>query len=191
MTDDELEVWRRQWHSQPAIPIDLIRRVERQTVYMRMDRYAQIAPALIGIGTIVAAVMMPSAPWILLAIGTWMFIVLGWVFMVENRRGVLTPAAETTAAYVELSIERCRRELKDVRYGSVMTVLLTLFVLVADYQILRHQGALNSAWDFVVVGIAFAVAAFAAGCILVFQAKKRRKTESELAYLSDLRERCK
>jgi hypothetical protein len=186
MTDEELEVWRREWHSQPGIPLDLIRRVERQTVYMRLEWLAQIAPALIGAGTIVAAVLMQTIPWILLAFGTWLFIILEWVFLVENRRGVWAPTAETTAAYVGLSIERCRRKLKHLRYGNAMTVLLTLFVLVADYQILNYAGALNSAWDFVVVGIAFAIAALAAGCILLFQARKRRKTETELAYLVDL-----
>jgi hypothetical protein len=186
MTDDELEVWRRAWHSQPAIPIELIRMVERKTVEMRMDWHSQIAPALIGVGTIVAAVIQQTVPWILLAIGTWLFIILGWVFIITLRRGVWAPAAETTTAYVDLSIERCRRELKHIRYGSVMAVLLTIFVLVSDYQILRHAGSLNSARDFVVFAIATVIVAIATSGILVYQAKKRRKTEMELRYLLDL-----
>src|SRR5262249_561792 len=60
MKDDELEIWRRQWHSQPDVPIDLIRKVERQTVYMKLQRLALIAPVLVGVGTIVAAVIIKS-----------------------------------------------------------------------------------------------------------------------------------
>ena len=46
---------------------NLIRKVERQTVYMRLEWIAQIAPGLIGVGTVVAAIMMRSWAWILLA----------------------------------------------------------------------------------------------------------------------------
>jgi hypothetical protein len=78
MTDDELEVWRRQWHSQPAVPMDLIRKVERETVYMRLDWVSQIMPALIGVGAIIGAVVTHNISWVLLAAGTWMFIFIAW-----------------------------------------------------------------------------------------------------------------
>src|SRR2546426_3679803 len=148
MKDDELEVWRGQWHAQPAVPIDLIRRVERQTVYMRLDWIPQILPALIGVGTVIGAVVTRNLNWVLLAVGTWAFIAIAWRFMVENKKGVWAPAAETTAAYVELSIERCRRRLDNIRFGNVMSVLLTIFVLTADYTILKGAGNLTTTADF-------------------------------------------
>ena len=47
MTDDnELESWRRLWLSQPGAPIELVRRVERRTVYMRLERIAEIFMAI-------------------------------------------------------------------------------------------------------------------------------------------------
>jgi hypothetical protein len=191
MTDDELEVWRRAWHSQPAVPIDLIRKVERETIAMHREWILQIAPGLIGVGTVIAAVIMQTLPWILLAVGTWLFILIGWRFIVENAKGVWAPTAETTAAYVELSIERCRRRLKQIRFAIVMVIFLTVFVLIADYQILRSAGAMTTMWDFLGTGMAFLVAMIVVSFVLLGQAAKRKKAEAELAYLLDLQRRIR
>jgi hypothetical protein len=186
VTDDELEVWRRQWHSQPAVPIDLIRRVERQTVYMRLDWILQILPGLVGVGTIIAAIMMQSLAWILLAIGTWLFIVIGWLFMAKNTRGVWAPSAETTAGYVELSIERCRRKLTNSRFTKVMTVLLTGFVLTVDYSVLASSGALRTTKDYLIMTAAFVFTIAIVSVILIIQVRKQKNTEKELAFLLNL-----
>jgi hypothetical protein len=191
VTDDELEVWRRQWHSQPAVPIDLIRKVERQTVYMRLEWILQILPGLVGLGTIVAAIVMQTLPWILLAIGTWVFILIGWYFMVKNLRGVWAPTAETTAAYVELSIERCRRKLDNFRFGKVMSVLLTMFVMVALYQLLASGGALRTTEDYLAMVGSFLFATAVVLVVLKLSSGKRRKTEEELAYLLNLQRQLK
>ena len=44
MTDDELEKWRQEWRGQPAVPIDLIRKVERETAYSTLGYLALILP---------------------------------------------------------------------------------------------------------------------------------------------------
>jgi len=186
MKDDEMEVWRRQWQSQPAIPIDLIRRVERQTVYMRLNRISQIVPGLVGVGTIIAAIVEQTLTWVLLAVGTWLFIVIAWRFTVENMRGVWAPASETTTAYLELSIERCRRQLTSIRFSRALAVLLTAFVVIVDYQILASAGALRTN-DSLLIFLGICVLA-AAGVviILVVLRIKYRKTEAELNYLLSL-----
>jgi hypothetical protein len=191
VTDDELDVWRRQWHSQPAVPIDLIRKVERQTVYMRLNWILQILPGLVGVGTIIFAFNMPTLPRILLAIGTWIFILIGWRFMIENLRGVWAPTAETTAAYVELSIERCRRKLKDFRFGNVLSVLLTAFVMIVLYQVLASAGALRTTEDYLTMVGSFLFAAAIVAVVLLRQSGKRKKTEEELAYLLNLQRQLK
>jgi hypothetical protein len=191
MTDDELEVWRRAWHSQPAVPIDLIRKVERQTIAMRRDWILQIAPGLIGVGIAIAAVIMQTVTWILLAVGTWFFIFIGWRFMLENQRGVWAPASETTAAYVELSIERCRRALHNIRFGNVMLWLLTAFVLIADYQILKSEGGLSTTSDFLITIGVFALTTIAVSMIFIFQLRKRRQTQADLEYLLDLQRQAR
>lgn len=184
--DDELETWRRQWHSQPAVPIDLIRKVERDTIYLRMARAAQIAPALVGVGTIVGAVLAPSLASILLAVGTWVFIGIAWRFMLANEKDIWAPAAETMTAYLDLCIRRCQRKLNDIRFGSVMAVLITVFVLVAVYQILQDQGGLTTASDFWTVTLTFAMTILVVSFVLAVQVRNRRKTQAELKYLLNL-----
>ena len=186
MKDDELEVWRRQWHSQPAVPIDLIRKVERQTVYMRLQYIALILPVLVGIATIVAAIVMKSATWILLAVGTWVFIIMGLIFQYQNDKGIWSPAAETTSAYLELSITRCRKKLNDIRYTFVFAPLLTLFVLIVVYQILASSGAIKTTEDVAKIVYGFLFAVGVVTVVLLLMVATRKKVKDELAYLLNL-----
>jgi hypothetical protein len=186
MTDDELEVWRRQWQAQPSVTLELIRRVERETVYLRHERLGLLAPGAVGVGTIILAVVTRQAVAILLAVGTWLFIGIGAWFMANNRRGVWAPAAETTDAYVELSIERCRRTLKYYRFNRVLAVFLTAFVLVADYQLLKGLGALETTGSSWTVAGAFLLSIAMVVLAMSAEDKKRKKTETELAYLLNL-----
>ncbi len=40
--DNELEVWRRQWQSDTTVPLDLRRKVERQSRFMKIILFADI-----------------------------------------------------------------------------------------------------------------------------------------------------
>jgi hypothetical protein len=186
MKDDELEIWRRQWHSQPAVPIDLIRKVERQTVYMKLQRLSLILPILIGIGTIVAAIIMKTAPWIFLAVGTWVFIILGLLFQYQNEKAIWAPTAETTSAYLELSIARCRKKLNDIRYTLVFAPLLTLFVLVVDYQILASYSVVRTRADVAKIAGGFLLAIGVVGVVMLLMIATRIRVKAELAYLLNL-----
>ena len=186
MTDDELEIWRRQWHSQPAVPIDLIRRVERQTVYMRLARWSLLAPTAVSVGTSVIAALDGRIDAIVFAVGMWLFVAIGWWFSELNTRGIWAPAAETTAAYLELSIERCRRQLKDYRFGRVMALLITAFVLIGLYQGLKSRGALETASQYWVTGATYVFTVAVVSFAMFLQNQKRKKTEAELTYLLNL-----
>ena len=186
MRDDELEVWRRQWHSQPAVPIELIRKVERQTVYMKLEWISMILPMLVGIGTTVAAVNNPTVPFIFLAVGTWLFIILGTIIQIQNDKGTWAPARETTAAYVDLSIRRCRRKLYAHRYGLVFSTLFTLFVLVVNYQMLAGYGAFRTFEDYLAAAGAYLFAAFVVAIVMFLMTGRRKKTKAELDYLLNL-----
>ena len=59
MKDEELNMWRKEWHTQPAVPIELIRKVERQTVYMRLGKWVLTLPLLILLAGTAGAVMRP------------------------------------------------------------------------------------------------------------------------------------
>src|SRR5262245_58813252 len=106
MKDDELEMWRQQWQGRPEVVIDLIRRVERETAQMRIGRLAWWAPAAVATVTSVLVAMKPTISGVLFTAGLWLFMGIGGWFVRKNQKGVWTPAAETTAAYLELSIER-------------------------------------------------------------------------------------
>ena len=91
MKDDELEGWRREWQAQPAITMDLIRRVERETVTMRWDRLLLLAPAAVAFGTTVIAALNPRIDAIVFAAGMWIFMALSWWFLIQNRNGIWGP----------------------------------------------------------------------------------------------------
>jgi hypothetical protein len=186
MKDDELEVWRRQWRGQPQVPIDLIRKVERQTVYARIGLLTNVLPLLIAVVTMVGAYENPNPLSILFACGLWVFIFVGWLFGVRNSKGTWAPAAHTTAAYVELSIARCRSYLNSFRFTVVMSILLTAFVLVGMYEMLSTAGKLQTRANYETVAFSFLWTIGVMSFVVFLLDRKRRKTKIELDYLLDL-----
>jgi hypothetical protein len=183
-SDIELESWRRQWQSQPHIPIDLIRKVERQTVYMAQYRLGEILVTIVmGGGTIVAAAITRNPNVALLAVGTVIFIALAWRFALKHTQGLWAPSAETTAAYLDLSIRRGRWKVADARYDSIQAVLLTVFVCVVDYRILVSYGKWSNPrdawWLWLFCGVLSVV-------LFVAFENRRKKAKTELEYLSRL-----
>ena len=188
MKDDELELWRQQWQGQPAVVIDLIRRVERETAEMRFGWLLFFAPASVAAVATVLVAMKPNTGGVLFAAGLWLFIGIGTWFAKRNSRGVWTPAAETTAAYLELSIERCLRKERDYRFGRVLAVLVTAFVLFGVYEGLNARGALKTTASYWIVGATFLYTIGVVGFALFVQHRKRRKTQRELDYLLNLQQ---
>lgn len=186
MKDDELEVWRRQWHTQPQVPIDLIRKVERQTVYARLGLLAHVVPLSIAIIATVGAFTNPNRISILIASGFWLFIVVSWLFFIRNSKGTWGLAAQTTAAYVELSIARCRSYLHSFRFMLVFSILVTVFVLVAVYEGLSSAGRLQTRESYEAVAFNFLWTIGVMSFVVFVLDRKRRKTKIELDYLLDL-----
>jgi len=186
MKDDELELWRHQWQGQPAVVIDLIRRVERETAEMRFGWLLFFAPASVAAVATVLVAMKPNTGGVLFAAGLWLFIGIASWFVKRNSRGVWTPAAETTAAYLELSIERCRRKERDYRFGRVLAVLITAFVLFGSYEGLNARGALKTMASHWIVAATFLYTIGVVGFALFVQHRKRRQTQAELEYLLNL-----
>ena len=186
MKDDELELWRQQWQGQPAVVIDLIRRVERETSEMRFGWMVFFAPTSVAAVATVLVAMKPNTRGVLFAAGLWLFIGIASWFVKRNSRGIWTPAAETTAAYLELSIERCRRKERDYRFGRVLAVLITAFVLFGSYGGLNARGALKTMSSHWIVAATFLYTIGVVGFALFVQHRKRRQTQAELEYLLNL-----
>jgi len=186
MIDDELELWRKQWRGQPAVVIDLIRRVERETFQMRLGRLALLAPTAVATVVTVLVAMKPNTGGVLFVAGLWLFMGITAWFVRRNQRGVWNPAAETTAAYLELSIERCRRVEKDWRVGRVLSILVTAFVLFGVYKGMSTSGVLKNTASYLIVAATFLWTICAVGYALFINRRKVRKTQVELEYLLNL-----
>ena len=183
-SDTELESWRLQWQSQPQVPIDLIRKVERQTGNMRLYRLGEIfVTVFIGGGTILGALITRNPEVALLAVGTVIAIVMAWRFSLKHTRGLWAPSADTTAAYLDLSVRRGRWKIADARYDSIQSVLLTIFVCVVDYRIIVSYGKwsrfADAWWLWIFCGVLSLVLLF------LFEGR-RNKAKTELEYLSKL-----
>src|SRR5262245_59962218 len=142
MRNDDWEVWRRQWQGQPDEVVDLLRRVERGTAQIRMANLALLTPVLVTAAFSVFVIVTRSIPGFLFAAGLWLIMGLAGRFWRQAQQSLWTPAAETTTAYLELSIKRCGRPLKDFRGILWFYGFMTLFVWVGVYETLGGLGVL-------------------------------------------------
>jgi hypothetical protein len=136
--DPELQHWRRQWQTSEVIPSDLRRRVERETRSLRRANYWAIAvTAVMGGGAAGWAIVSQRPIAVALAIGVWFFIAVAWVASIGLSRDILRPSAATTAAFLDLSIRRCKRRLQALVAQALLYVTIVTFDLAWIY---RYQG---------------------------------------------------
>src|SRR5262245_20876928 len=142
---DELMVWREQWQSGPAVPIQLLQRVERQTARMQMLRAAEIV-VTIGIGgaVLAGAIFHPfldRSYWLALATGTWAFIAAAWIVSARSTRRVWEAVELTTAGEVSLHVQRLQRQFQRILHGTILSVLFSVFVLIVAFAALDQVRA--------------------------------------------------
>ncbi|MGO4883483.1 MAG: hypothetical protein ACLP59_22085 [Bryobacteraceae bacterium] len=183
--DIELETWRREWQSEAAVPPDLRRRVERQSRWLRIGIALDIlVTVVIGGAVILLAVRAPQPDMLVLAAGTWSFIAAAWAFRMRVSRGLWKPAALDTAAFLDLSIHRCRAQIKAAGFGAGLVVVEFTFLLAWIH---RHSApqAPWFAWLFGSMANRFVWLLSAA--FMVFLAWYRRKKRAEVAWLTTFR----
>jgi hypothetical protein len=186
--DTELEVWRRQWQSQAAIPLDLRRKVERQSRWMKIALIADILVTItIGGATAAWAVHAPQPSIILLASWTWILIAGAWTFALKVNRGNWRPSAQDTSVFLNLSVRRCRARLAAIRFAAGLFVVQIVFSLGWVYNNSPVRGTPALRWLFFssapIDAVWFCTAAFF-GFLIWY----RRRKVAELAYLLSLRE---
>jgi len=184
--DTELDAWRREWQSQTTILADLRRQVERQSRWLKIGIAADILVTVaIGGGVIALAARWPQPDFVVLAVATWMFIAVAWAFGLAINRGNWSPAAMDTAAFVDLSIRRCRARLASAWFGACLGACEIVFNLAWVYRHSAEHRQPLLAWllfgslpmDLVWL---FTLAFF--GFLFWY----RRKKHAELAWLLDL-----
>jgi hypothetical protein len=128
--DTELEIWRRHWQSDSTVPLDLRKKVERQSRYMRILLAADILVTItMGGATAGWAIRTPQPNIILLSVWTWFLIAVAWAFALRVNRGNWSPSAEDAAVFVDLSVRRCRAKLAGIRFAAGFFLVQMAFVL--------------------------------------------------------------
>jgi|KBSMisStaDraftv2_1062788.scaffolds.fasta_scaffold02789_13 hypothetical protein len=131
-----------------------------------------------------------AATGVILAAGTCLFIATLWAVSIRSTRGAWQPAELTTAGYASLQVERLRRELERTFLGTVVTVLLSAFVLFVMYEGLVHSLAIRDVhvgrWDFAPFWIVGGVVNI---FVVLAQMGRRRKAAAELAQMADIQRR--
>jgi hypothetical protein len=174
MTPDlELQAWREEWQADAEVPADLRRKVARGTRYMRLMLAAEVLVTVtIGGGSTLWAALDPRTEMLVLAGAVWLFLTAAWTVAIITRRGTWSPAAPTTADFVDLSIRRCRSRLAAMRFGVGLYFVEMAFCLAWLYR--------DPARRVPAPAIIFAIVTPA---FLLGVARIRRKTHDELASL--------
>jgi hypothetical protein len=174
--DLELEAWRAQWRANTEVPADLRRKVARGTRHLRVMLALEVLVTVgIGGGSTVWAAMEPRAEMLVLAGAVWLFLAAAWTFATINRKGTWSPAALTTAEFVDLSIRRCRGKLAAMRFGVWLYFAEMAFCLTWLYRDPARRTPLPA--------IVFAVVT---PVFLIGIARYRRKARAELSGLLEL-----
>jgi hypothetical protein len=157
MTSNEsLDAWQTLWQSRPE-KIDVTELRDRVASETRRRKLALIWPVLVTVvigGWVIArAVARQGFDDVVLAVETWLFIDVIWAGALWIDRGTWRPLTDTTTAFVDVSIRRCRSDLNGLRFGALMYVAQLVFVLVWRYRYSSIElTALLTAWPVVVIG---------------------------------------
>lgn len=183
--DTELDVWRRQWQAAAAAPVDLRRKVQRQSRFMRFMLLVEIlVTVVIGGGATAWAARSPEPDVVVLALVVWFLFAATWTFAVVSRRGLWSPGSEDTAAFLDLSIRRCRASVKAATFGTVLYFCEIVFCLAWVYQYRARRQAVPLV-DFLGSGTVL-MAGLGSLVFLACVVWYRRRKRAELRYLVDL-----
>ena len=135
--DIEMERWRRQWQggaedASRANEIERLRRhVLSETRWLKLGLIAPIFVTFgVGGGTIFLALLTGWSAHVAIAIESWIFIAVCWAGSLWLARGTWRPLADTTAAFVDVSIRRRESYMHGATFGLCLYVFQLVFVMV-------------------------------------------------------------
>jgi len=106
--------------------------VRRETRSLKLNLvFPILVTVVIGGAIILRALRTGQAIDILLAGETWTFIVVTWVGCMWIARGTWRPLADTTAAFVDISIRRREANLRGATFGTFLYVFQLAFTVIA------------------------------------------------------------
>jgi hypothetical protein len=187
--DPELEQWTAEWRQQgsargdaaeraPAAIRDRVRRRSRRLVLLTAGERLLAAAAIVFLWRFARALGTPLDLFTLTAFAA--LAELAFAFSLWNRRGVWRPSAESTAAYLALERERCRRSRRSIQAGWVLlAVEVALFVPWIAHRLHAGARAPGLARYLAAYGYLAAVAG-ATAIVLLALARRRAREEREL-----------
>jgi hypothetical protein len=155
MKDSELESWRALWSGdeEPLAPAPDARRIAAQGRRRLVRRMAlEVVMAAVWIAVAVLLVQLrPDPALMVLGAGILAFVAVACAFSVWNSAGIWQPASDTVRDFVLVAAERCRRDLRAVRFGlwfaAIETALLVAWLVwTSGRDVLPEISRLSDAW---------------------------------------------
>lgn len=187
--DLELAAWRTDWLApQPSdtalLRVDLRRLVQRKRRSMALALAAQL---LFGVALLAFSAWFasrrPTLEWILWAAVIWLGAFFAAGFGIRNHAGTWRALSQSNAAFLELSRERCRRELRAIGWGRWFLAVQLLIVmpwLTLDFAL--HRLPMSN----YLFGCALTI--LMAAAYLQWFTYRERRTRRDLARLDDFAE---
>jgi hypothetical protein len=148
--DTDLQEWRRQWQGEPASASRaaeaerLRQRVLRETRWTKLGLIVPIWITIgVGGGMIWLALTTGLLVHVVLAIEAWLFIAVIWGGCLWIARGTWRPLANTTAAFVDISIRRRKANLRGTTFG-VWLYVFQLLVMKAIVGFVTNETLVDS-----------------------------------------------
>lgn len=158
MIDSELDNWRRQWQAghEPDHHVwaaNLKQRVARQSGLQRLGMvFPVLVTGVIGGGMLARALRTGQSADIVFAVEAWLFILVVWAGSLWIARGTWRPFGETTAAFVALSIRRCRANLRAVPLAIVLYVCQLVIAVFMKAQYVSGLSAVLTSTPTIILG---------------------------------------
>jgi len=185
--DAELEVWRRQWRAEceEVLP-DLRERVERQTRRMRFMHLVPVFATILVAGGVTAwAVESWQRDIFVLAFAVWALFAAVWGWSLWNIHEEWRPIAQTSSAYIDLSVRRCLSRLRATVFGAIVYFCNLAFSV---WWISRHT---ETPATTLLSPSVLIVICLVTTLVLVMLARYRRRLLSELSCLLDLQKQLR
>jgi hypothetical protein len=184
----ELVSWQELWSGEqaPLAPAPDARRIAAQGRGRLVRRMA--LEVVMAIAWVAVAVMLirlrPDPALMVLGAGIIAFVAVACAFSVWNSAGIWQPAGDTVRDFVLIAAERCRRDLRAVRFGlwfaAIETILLVAWLVWTNGRdVLPEISALSDRWLVLPVAAPCAIVAW----LLLL----RRRARAELATLEAAR----